>query len=60
MMRIIKGHQAGISRADLLDKMGIKGDRASEQSVSNALANAKRKGELAQSGDGKYKAVPQK
>jgi hypothetical protein len=58
MMNLIKGHQSGMPRADILKKMGVKGDKSAESSISNALANAKRKGELTQSSDGTYKAVP--
>ena len=42
----IKRHPNGIRRADLLEEMGAKGDKRAEQSVSNALANLKKQGQV--------------
>lgn len=43
----------GINRADLLVKLGAKGDKAAEQSISNALANLKKAGTVS-AADGVY------
>ena len=43
----------GITRADLLEKMNAKGDTKAEQSISNALANLKKVGEITLT-DGQY------
>lgn len=45
-----------IARAALLEQMGVKGDKAGEQSVSNALAALKKAGEIT-STDGNYEAA---
>lgn len=46
----------GITRADLIDKMGAKGDKSAEQSISNALSALKKAGTISLS-DGKYSAA---
>jgi hypothetical protein len=53
---MIKQHAKGISRGDLLEAMGLKGNKSSEQSVSNALNNLKKAGRIV-STDGKYAAA---
>lgn len=50
---MIKQHANGISRGDLIEAMGLKGNKSGEQSVSNALNNMKKAGEIV-STDGKY------
>ena len=49
----VKKHADGISRADLLKAMGVKGDKSAEGSVSNALAALKKAGTIGAK-DGKY------
>lgn len=45
----------GLSRGDILDAMKVKGDKAAEQAVSNALTAMKKAGRI-KSKDGKYHA----
>lgn len=52
----IKAAPEGMSRADLLEKMGAKGDKSAEQSISNALAALKKNNSIT-ADDGVYKAV---
>jgi hypothetical protein len=54
VMATLKKHPNGISRADLLEAMNAKGDKRAEQSISNALSNAKKQGQLTLI-DGLYK-----
>ncbi len=44
---------AGAGRADIIQKLNVKGDKSAEQSVSNALAALKKSGDVAHE-DGKY------
>ena len=37
ILEVIKGAAAGLSRREILDKMGLKGNKSGEMSVSNAL-----------------------
>src|SRR5215210_298459 len=37
LLAVIRETTAGLSRGEILEKMGIKGDKAGEMSVSNAL-----------------------
>lgn len=53
ILAAIKQHANGISRGDLLEAMGLRGNKAGEQSVSNALNNLKKAGTVISS-DGKY------
>ena len=53
ILAMIKQHANGISRGDLIEAMGLKGNKSSEQSVSNALNNMKKAGAIV-SRDGKY------
>lgn len=43
----------GLSRGEILEALGLKGDKTAEQSISNALNNMKKAGKLTQQ-DGKY------
>ena len=49
----IAKHTDGIARADLLEELGVKGDKSGEGSVSNALAALKKAGTVGYK-DGKY------
>ena len=42
-----------MSRGEIIDRLGIKGDKGQEQSISNALATMKKAGVIAAT-DGKY------
>ncbi len=56
VLKMIKARPNGIKRAELLERMGVKGDKSGEQSVSNALSTLKRFGKL--SAEGRvYKAI---
>jgi hypothetical protein len=46
----------GLSRGEILDKMGLKGDKAGEMSVSNALTALTKSNQVARH-DGKYVAA---
>ena len=52
----IKGMADGVSRGDLLETMGAKGDKAFTSSISNALANLKKAGVIT-ADSGLYKTV---
>lgn len=53
VLATIKDTPGGINRADLLVKLEAKGDKAAEQSISNALANLKKAGTITAT-DGTY------
>ena len=52
LLTLIK-QRPNLSRGDILETLGIKGDKKNEQSVSNALANLKKAGTIIAT-DGKY------
>lgn len=56
VLATITAATGGINRADILERMGVKGDKAAEQSVSNALAHAKKQGKVTLD-DGIYKVA---
>jgi hypothetical protein len=37
LMQVIKDNPSGLTRGEILDRMGLKGDKSGEMSVSNAL-----------------------
>ena len=49
-------NSTGMSRADLLEHLNVKGDKAGEQSVSNALAALKKAGQI-DNRDGTYHVI---
>lgn len=49
----VKAHPDGITRADMLVTMNVRGDRSGEQSVSNALSALKKAGTIT-ADDGVY------
>ncbi|NKC11539.1 MAG: hypothetical protein GKR94_04835 [Gammaproteobacteria bacterium] len=53
LLSLIGERTGGISRAEILESLGMKGNKAKEQSVSNALAALKRGDQITNS-DGKY------
>jgi hypothetical protein len=53
ILQAIKATPAGLTRGELLDKMGLKGDKAGEMSVSNALTALTKANQVARK-DGKY------
>ena len=44
----------GGTRAELIEKLGVKGNKSGEQSLSNALSNLKKQGKVTQDESGKY------
>lgn len=56
VLDLVKTTPEGLKRADILERLNIKGERSEEQSVSNALSALKRQGQLEQR-DGKYVAA---
>jgi hypothetical protein len=53
IMQVIKENPSGLTRGEILEKMGLKGDKSGEMSVSNALT-ALSKGNQITRQDGKY------
>lgn len=51
----IQAHQS-ITRAQLLEQMGVKGNKSGEQSISNAIAALKKAGQITAK-DGAYSVV---
>ncbi len=56
LMQVIKDHPGGLTRGEILDRMGLKGDKSGEMSVSNALT-ALTKANQVRRADGRYVAV---
>lgn len=55
IVTIVQSSKNGVGRSGIIDKLGIKGDKSAEQSVSNALSAMKKAGELKHK-DGLYSA----
>ena len=55
-MQVIKDNPTGLTRAEILDRMGLKGDKSGEMSVSNALT-AMTKAKQVTRRDGRYVAA---
>ena len=53
IIAVLQGNPDGLSRGELLEKMGIKGDKAGEMSVSNALTALAKSNQVARK-DKKY------
>jgi hypothetical protein len=56
IMEVIKDNPGGLSRGELLEKMGLKGDKPAEMSVSNALTGLAKAKRIVRNG-GKYIAA---
>ncbi len=56
LMQVIKDNPTGLTRGEILDRMGLKGDKPSEMSVSNALT-AMTKAKQVTRRDGRYVAA---
>lgn len=54
LLEVIRNNPSGMSRGEILEKMGLKGDKSGEMSVSNALT-ALTKGRQVLRQDGKYR-----
>ena len=55
LMQVIKDNPSGLSRGEILERMGLKGDKAGEMSVSNALTALTKSNQVSRR-DGKYVA----
>jgi hypothetical protein len=55
IMKVIKENPDGLTRGELLEKMGMKGNKSGEMSVSNALTALTKNKQVARN-DGKYVA----
>lgn len=53
ILSYIKQKPSGITRGELIEQLGVKGDRSAEQSISNALSALKRTNQVYSSG-GRY------
>ena len=53
ILAVIRENPSGLSRGELLEKMGLKGDKAGEMSVSNALTALSKSNQVRREG-GKY------
>lgn len=56
ILDLVRQHEAGLSRGELIDMLGVRGNKSGEQSVSNALSAMKKAGNL-DARDGRYFAV---
>ena len=56
LMQVIKDNPTGLTRGEILDRMGLKGDKSGEMSVSNALTALTKAGQVARH-EGKYRAA---
>lgn len=56
VMKAIEAHPDGVTRADLLEQFGAKGDKKAEQSISNALSALKKSDQISGE-DGLYKVI---
>jgi len=56
LMQVIKDNPTGLTRGEILDRMGLKGDKSGEMSVSNSLT-AMTKAKQVMRRDGRYVAA---
>ena len=47
----------GMTRGEILERMGLKGDKSGEMSVSNALTGLQKSGQIIRQSDGKWAIV---
>lgn len=55
LMQLIKDNPSGLTRGEILDRMGLKGDKSGEMSVSNALTALTKSNQVSRH-EGKYRA----
>jgi len=53
VLQLLKDAPDGMSRSDILDRLGLKGNKSGEQSISNALSTMKKAGKIGAK-DGRY------
>src|SRR5215204_5450994 len=56
LLEVIRSTQSGLSRGEILERMGLKGDKSGEMSVSNALTALTKSNQVSRSG-GKYRGA---
>ena len=56
LMQVIKDNPSGLTRGEILDRMGLKGDKSGEMSVSNALTALTKANQVTRR-DGRYIAL---
>jgi len=56
LMQVIKANPTGLTRGEILERMGLKGDKSGEMSVSNALTALTKANEVTRR-DGRYIAA---
>lgn len=56
IMEVIKANPGGLTRGELLEKMGLRGNKSGEMSVSNALTALTKTNQVVRN-DGKYAAA---
>jgi len=56
LMQVIKDNPSGLTRGEILERMGLKGDKSGEMSVSNALTALTKANQITRQ-DGRYVAV---
>lgn len=56
LMQLIGQNPDGLSRGEILEQMGLKGDKSGEMSVSNALTALTKSNQVSRSG-GKYRSA---
>jgi hypothetical protein len=59
VLKLVEAAAEGVARGDLIAKLGVKGNKSGEQSVSNALNALKKAGKI-DSTDGKWHVVAAK
>jgi hypothetical protein len=56
LLELIRQHPDGLARKDILEKMGLKGDKSGEMSVSNALTALTKTNQVARH-EGRYRSA---
>jgi len=56
LLELIRQHPEGLARKDILERLGLKGDKAGEMSVSNALTAMIKASQVTREG-GKYRVA---
>jgi hypothetical protein len=56
LMQVIKDNSSGLTRGEILERMGLKGDKSGEMSVSNALTALTKANQVTRR-DGRYIAA---
>ena len=56
LLEVIRGSAAGLTRGEILERMGLKGDKSGEMSVSNALTALTKGGQVVRA-EGRYRVA---